>query len=92
MKVECYLKDYDLIGFDICIFFLIEVIEFICECLVKGLDIIFVLGNVLCDYFIDFFFIFEVGMSVKMFFIVLLMNGGGLFEIGVGGFVFKYVE
>lgn len=66
-------------------------IKFLLECIKEGKDIILVIGNVLCDYLIDLFLIFEFGISVKMFLIVLFMNGGGLFEIGVGGLVFKYV-
>lgn len=61
------------------------------EIIIVGNDSIVIIGNVLCDYLIDFFLIFELGILVKMLFIVKLMNGGGLFEIGVGGFVFKYV-
>lgn len=63
-----------------------------CECLVCGLDIIVVIGNILCDYFIDLFLILELGISVKMLFVVLLMVGGGMYEMGVGGLVFKYVK
>lgn len=91
-KVEVYLFDYDMFGLDYCIFVLLEVVKYFIECIVCGEDIIFIIGNVFCDYLIDFYLIFEVGIFVKMLFIVLLMNGGGLFEIGVGGLVFKYVQ
>lgn len=92
VKVEQYLKDYDIIGLDICILLLVEVIVFLLDCICKGEDIILVIGNVLCDYLIDLFLIMELGISVKMLLIVLLMVGGGLFEIGVGGLVLKYVQ
>lgn len=91
-KVELYFKDYDLIGFDISIMGYNEVICVSMECLICGKDIILVIGNVLCDYLIDLFLIMELGILVKMFFIVLLMVGGGMYEIGVGGLVFKYVQ
>lgn len=82
---------FDIKGFIIMILVLEEVMWYMLVCMCYGFDIILVIGNVLCDYFIDLFLIFEVGMSVKMFLIVLLFVGGGFFEMGVGGFVLKYV-
>lgn len=92
VKVECYLKDYDMNGFDIWIMMLVDVMCFLFECICVGKDMILVIGNVLCDYLIDLFLIMEFGISVKMLLIVLLMVGGGMFEMGVGGFVLKYVQ
>lgn len=71
--------------------FFVCVICYSMECVICGLDIILVMGNVFCDYFIDLFLILEFGISVKMLLIVLLMVGGGFYEMGVGGSVFKYV-
>lgn len=86
--VEFVLKE---VGLDILIFVLCEVICFMLENMCEGCDVVIIIGNVLCDYLIDLFLILELGILVKMLLIVLLMQGGGLFEIGVGGLVLKYV-
>jgi isocitrate dehydrogenase len=57
-----------------------------------GEDTISVTGNVLRDYNTDLFPILELGTSAKMLSIVLLTNGGALFETGAGGSAPKHVE
>ena len=52
-----------------------------------GEEVIAITGNVLRDYLTDLFPILELGTSAKMLSIVPLMQGGGLFETGVGGSV-----
>jgi isocitrate dehydrogenase len=47
---------------------------------------------VLRDYLTDLFPILEVGTSAKMYSIVPLMNGGGLYETGAGGSAPKHVQ
>jgi isocitrate dehydrogenase len=47
---------------------------------------------VLRDYLTDLFPILELGTSAKMLSIVPLMNGGGLFETGAGGYAPKHLE
>jgi isocitrate dehydrogenase len=58
----------------------------------EGKDTISVTGNVLRDYLTDLFPILEVGTSAKMYSIVPLMNGGGLYETGAGGSAPKHVQ
>ncbi len=91
-KVEKYLQNYDLSGFDIRI---MDVKDAMTETLKRGRegkDTISVSGNVLRDYLTDMFPILELGTSAKMLSIVPLMNGGGLFETGAGGSAPKHVE
>jgi isocitrate dehydrogenase len=91
-KVEQYLKDHDLNGFDIRV---MDVKDAMHETLKRargGKDTISVSGNVLRDYLTDLFPILELGTSAKMLSIVPLMNGGGLFETGAGGSAPKHVE
>ena len=92
LKVEKYLKEYDLKDLDIKIMTPEEAIRESLARIVKGLDTISVTGNVLRDYLTDLFPILEVGTSAKMLSIVPLMNGGGLFETGAGGSAPKHVQ
>ena len=92
VKVQKYLKDYDTTNLDIRILNPIVATEFTLDRIIKGLDTISVTGNVLRDYLTDLFPILELGTSAKMFSIVPLMNGGGLFETGAGGSAPKHVE
>jgi isocitrate dehydrogenase len=91
-KINSYLPTYDTSGLDIRILSPIKATEFTLERIVKGEDTISVSGNVLRDYLTDLFPILEVGTSAKMFSIVPLMNGGGLFETGAGGSAPKHVQ
>lgn len=91
-KVEVYLKDHDLTGLDIKI---MDPKSAITESLTRakaGLDTISVTGNVMRDYLTDLFPILELGTSAKMYSIVPLMAGGGLFETGAGGSAPKQVQ
>jgi len=91
-KVEVYLKDFDLTGLDIKI---MDPKSAITESLTRakaGLDTISVTGNVMRDYLTDLFPILEVGTSAKMYSIVPLMAGGGMFETGAGGSAPKHVQ
>ncbi|OWV12827.1 NADP-dependent isocitrate dehydrogenase [Fibrobacter sp. UWH1] len=91
-KVEVYLKDYDLSGLDIKI---MDPKSAVTESLTRakaGLDTISVTGNVMRDYLTDLFPILELGTSAKMYSIVPLMAGGGLFETGAGGSAPKQVQ
>lgn len=91
-KVELYLKDHDLTGLDIKI---MDPKSAITESLTRakaGLDTISVTGNVMRDYLTDLFPILEVGTSAKMYSIVPLMAGGGMFETGAGGSAPKHVQ
>ena len=92
LKVEKYLKEYDISDLDIKIMTPEEAIRESLARIVKGLDTIAVTGNVLRDYLTDLFPILEVGTSAKMLSIVPLMNGGGLFETGAGGSAPKHVQ
>ncbi len=85
-KVEKYLKDYDLTGLEISIKSPDDAMQYSLDRMRKGLDTISVTGNVFRDYNTDLFPILELGTSAKMLSIVPLMNGGGLFETGAGGF------
>ncbi|MDF5877530.1 NADP-dependent isocitrate dehydrogenase [Pseudomonas aeruginosa] len=49
-------------------------------------------GNVLRDYLTDLFPIMELGTSAKMFSIVPLMAGGGMYETGAGNSAPKHVQ
>ena len=91
-KVNRYLKDHDTTGLDIHIMSPVEATRFSVERMSKGKDTISVTGNVLRDYLTDLFPILEVGTSAKMYSIVPLMNGGGLYETGAGGSAPKHVQ
>jgi isocitrate dehydrogenase len=56
------------------------------------LDTISVGGNVIRDYLTDLFPILEIGTSGKVWSIVPLLAGGGLFETGAGGSAPKHVQ
>jgi len=91
-KVNQYLKNYDTSGLEIHIMSPVEATRFSVERMAKGKDTISVTGNVLRDYLTDLFPILEVGTSAKMYSIVPLMNGGGLYETGAGGSAPKHVQ
>jgi isocitrate dehydrogenase len=91
-KVEKYLKDHDTSGLDLRILGIDLAIRHTMERLRHGEDTISVTGNVLRDYLTDLFPILEVGTSAKMYSIVPLMNGGGLYETGAGGSAPKHVQ
>ncbi|MGK7910217.1 MAG: NADP-dependent isocitrate dehydrogenase [Synechococcus sp.] len=91
-KVETYLKDHDTAGLDIRILPPVEAMQFSCEQIKAGNDVISVTGNVLRDYLTDLFPILELGTSAKMLSIVPLLAGGGLFETGAGGSAPKHVQ
>jgi len=91
-KVETYLQDHDTQGLDIRIMSIDLAVRHTMERLRHGEDTISVTGNVLRDYLTDLFPILEVGTSAKMYSIVPLMNGGGLYETGAGGSAPKHVQ
>ncbi|MEM9537742.1 MAG: NADP-dependent isocitrate dehydrogenase [Cyanobacteria bacterium P01_E01_bin.45] len=91
-KVETYLNDHDTAGLDIRILPPVEAMQFTCEQIKSGTDVISVTGNVLRDYLTDLFPILELGTSAKMLSIVPLLAGGGLFETGAGGSAPKHVQ
>jgi len=91
-KVERYLKDHDTSGLDIRIMTLDTAVRHTMERLRHGEDTIAVTGNVLRDYLTDLFPILELGTSAKMYSIVPLMKGGGLYETGAGGSAPKHVQ
>ena len=91
-KVNRYLKDHDTKGLEIHIMPPVEATRFSIERMKDGKDTISVTGNVLRDYLTDLFPILEVGTSAKMYSIVPLMNGGGLYETGAGGSAPKHVQ
>ena len=91
-KVNCYLKDHDTKGLEIHIMSPVEATRFSIKRMKEGKDTISVTGNVLRDYLTDLFPILEVGTSAKMYSIVPLMNGGGLYETGAGGSAPKHVQ
>ena len=91
-KVNAYLPNHDTTGLEIHIKSPVEATQFSLERIKQGLDTISVTGNVLRDYLTDLFPILELGTSAKMLSIVPLMNGGGLFETGVGGSAPKHVQ
>ncbi len=92
VKVEHYLKHYNISELDIRIMSPTEAIYFSLSQIKAGKDCISVTGNVLRDYLTDLFPILELGTSAKMLSIVPLMKGGGLFETGAGGTAPKLVE
>ncbi|MEO1131070.1 MAG: NADP-dependent isocitrate dehydrogenase [Cyanobacteria bacterium J06639_1] len=91
-KVNRYLRDSDTTGLDIRILPPVEAMQFTCEQVKAGRDVISVTGNVLRDYLTDLFPILELGTSAKMLSIVPLLAGGGLFETGAGGSAPKHVQ
>jgi len=91
-KVNLYLKDHDTKGLEIHIMNPVEATRFSIKRMKEGKDTISVTGNVLRDYLTDLFPILEVGTSAKMYSIVPLMNGGGLYETGAGGSAPKHVQ
>ncbi len=91
-KVNRYLKDHDTKGLEIHIMSPVEATRFSIKRMKKGMDTISATGNVLRDYLTDLFPILEVGTSAKMYSIVPLMNGGGLYETGAGGSAPKHVQ
>jgi isocitrate dehydrogenase len=91
-KVNLYLKDHDTNGLEIHIMSPVEATKFSIERMKEGKDTISATGNVLRDYLTDLFPILEVGTSAKMYSIVPLMNGGGLYETGAGGSAPKHVQ
>jgi isocitrate dehydrogenase len=70
----------------------VEATRFSVKRMKEGKDTISATGNVLRDYLTDLFPILEVGTSAKMYSIVPLMNGGGLYETGAGGSAPKHVQ
>jgi len=91
-KINMYLKEYDTNDLEIHIMSPVDATSFSCERMKDGKDTISVTGNVLRDYLTDLFPILEVGTSAKMYSIVPLMNGGGLYETGAGGSAPKHVQ
>ncbi len=91
-KVNRYLQDHDTNDLEIHIMSPLEATRFSIERMKDGKDTISVTGNVLRDYLTDLFPILEVGTSAKMYSIVPLMNGGGLYETGAGGSAPKHVQ
>jgi isocitrate dehydrogenase len=87
-----YLKEHDTTGLDIRILDPVAAMLFSLERIRKGLDTISVGGNVIRDYLTDLFPILEIGTSGKVWSIVPLLAGGGLFETGAGGSAPKHVQ
>ncbi len=91
-KVGKYLKEHDTEGLDIQIMKLDLAMRHSLERVRHGEDTISATGNVLRDYLTDLFPIMELGTSAKMYSIVPLMAGGGLYETGAGGSAPKHVQ
>lgn len=91
-KVEKYLPEHDTDGLDIQIMTLDLAMRHTLERVRHGEDTIAATGNVLRDYLTDLFPIMELGTSAKMYSIVPLMAGGGLYETGAGGSAPKHVQ
>ena len=91
-KVEKYLPEHDTEGLDIKVMSLDLAMRHSLERVRHGLDTIAATGNVLRDYLTDLFPIMELGTSAKMYSIVPLMAGGGLYETGAGGSAPKHVQ
>ncbi|MCZ6460229.1 MAG: NADP-dependent isocitrate dehydrogenase [Gammaproteobacteria bacterium] len=91
-KVRKYLKDHDTEGLDIQIMKLDLAMRHSLERVRHGENTISATGNVLRDYLTDLFPIMELGTSAKMYSIVPLMAGGGLYETGAGGSAPKHVQ
>jgi isocitrate dehydrogenase len=91
-KVEKYLQEHDTQGLDIQIMNLTLAMRHSLERSRHGEDTISATGNVMRDYLTDLFPIMELGTSAKMYSIVPLMEGGGLYETGAGGSAPKHVQ
>ena len=91
-KVHKYLKEHDTDGLEIQIMKLTLAMRHTLERARHGEDTIAATGNVLRDYLTDLFPIMELGTSAKMYSIVPLMAGGGLYETGAGGSAPKHVQ
>jgi isocitrate dehydrogenase len=91
-KVEFYLNEHDTSHLDIRIMHPVEAMKFSLERIREGQDTISVGGNVIRDYLTDLFPILEIGTSGKVWSIVPLLAGGGLFETGAGGSAPKHVQ
>ena len=91
-KVERYRREDDTTGLDIRIMDPVGAMFFSLERIRKGQDTISVAGNVIRDYLTDLFPILEIGTSGKVWSIVPLLAGGGLFETGAGGSAPKHVQ
>jgi isocitrate dehydrogenase len=91
-KVNLYLKDHDINGLEIHIMSPVEATKFSIKRMKEEKNTISATGNVLRDYLTDLFPILEVGTSAKMYSIVPLMKGGGLYETGAGGSAPKHVQ
>jgi isocitrate dehydrogenase len=91
-KVELYLKEHEVKDLDIRIMDPVTAMEFSLERIRKGQETISVGGNVIRDYLTDLFPILEIGTSGKVYSIVPLLAGGGLFETGAGGSAPKHVQ
>ena len=91
-KVEKYLPEHDTTGLDIQVMTLDLAMRHTLERVRHGEDTIAATGNVLRDYLTDLFPIMELGTSAKMYSIVPLMAGGGLYETGAGGSAPKHVQ
>ena len=91
-KVEKYLQEEDTEGLDLQIMSIDTAVRHTMDRLRHGEDTISVTGNVLRDYLTDLFPILELGTSAKMYSIVPLMKGGGLYETGAGGSAPKHVQ
>ena len=91
-KINLYLKNYDTKDLEIHIMSPVEATRLSLKRMKEGKDTISVTGNVLRDYLTDLFPILEVGTSAKMYSIVPLMKGGGLYETGAGGSAPKHVQ
>jgi isocitrate dehydrogenase len=91
-KVKAYLKDHDTDGLEIQIMPQVWAMRYTLERVIRGKDTIAVTGNILRDYLTDLFPILELGTSAKMFSIVPLLAGGGMYETGAGGSAPKHVK
>ena len=91
-KVNAYLAEEDTQGLDLSIMTVEMAVRLTMERIRHGEDIIAATGNVLRDYLTDLFPILELGTSAKMYSIVPLMKGGGLYETGAGGSAPKHVQ
>jgi isocitrate dehydrogenase len=91
-KVREYLTHHDTTGLDLQILSPVAAMQFTCQQIKAGKNVISVTGNVLRDYLTDLFPILELGTSSKMLSIVPLLAGGGLFETGAGGSAPKHVQ
>lgn len=91
-KVTDCLAAHDTASLDIRIMDPESAMKFSLHRIRKGQDTISVAGNVIRDYLTDLFPILEIGTSGKVWSIVPLLAGGGLFETGAGGSAPKHVQ